>query len=116
MTEDPQSPPYSIRFLDGDRAVIIFPEFLDDPRTEEHATELQSLVEKARSIAVDATRSSSISSDWLRMLYRLTSTAEQSGKTVGIVGLSEVLLESADVLGIKDHLEIFEAVQEVWES
>jgi len=36
MTED-SSPPYSIERLDDHRAIVSFPEFLDDPRTEEQA-------------------------------------------------------------------------------
>jgi anti-anti-sigma regulatory factor len=108
--------PYTVERLDNERAVVRLPEYLDDPRTEAHGLELQQLIEGTRSVAVDASRSMAISSDWIRFLFRLTSIAEQAGKLVGIVGLSEVLMESADVLGIKDKLEFFDGIEEVWEA
>ena len=116
MTEEQFHSPYVVERLDDDRVIVRLPEYLDEPRTEAHGIELQELVEGTRSVAVDATRSMAISSDWIRFLFRLTSVAEQSGKLVGIVGLSEVLKESADVLGIMDKLEFFDGVEEVWEA
>jgi len=116
MTQHSGAAPYEVEHLDDDRVIVALSEFLDDPRTEEHATQLQGLVEVARAVAVDATGTITVSSDWLRLLYRLTAIAEQTGKTLGVVGLSAILRESADVLGLRDRLELFATVDEVWEA
>lgn len=109
-----ESQPFRIEQLDGKRAVVQFAPICDHARTKEHEDNLSQLVERADIVAADLSGTTSISSDWLRWLGRLTIKAQQTGKVFAVIGMNETVRSTADVLALGDQLKLAGTIEEVW--
>lgn len=110
----PDDVPYKVAEKNGDRAVVQFAEYVDHRRTPELEKELLATMRAHRQTACDFTSTVEVDSDWLALLAQITLEARASGKRVGLVGLSDTLKKSADVVGLKKKLDLFDTIEDVW--
>jgi anti-anti-sigma regulatory factor len=111
--ELPDDTPYVVEHLDERRAVVRFAEYVDHRRTRDLEAKLEEVVRAHQRVACDVSACETIDSDWLTLIFDLSVEARQSGKRLALVGLSEVLKKSADILGLA-ALEQVATIEEVW--
>lgn len=99
----------------GGGVLVTFGEFVDD-RTPETDDELRRLVELHDPIAFDVSATIDIPSEWLRFFCSLTQLANDTGKSLALVGLREAPSKNADIIGLRDCLELVENLDAVWPS
>jgi anti-anti-sigma regulatory factor len=109
----PDDVPFRVEQEGDERAVIRFAEYVDHRRTAELEEKLTTTIRHHQRTACDLRSTIEIDSDWLALLAQLTIEARAAGKRLGLVGLSDTLKRSADVLGLK-KLELFDALEDVW--
>lgn len=105
--------PFEVDEIDARRAVVRFAAYVDHRRTPELEEQLTELLRTHQRVVCDVSACKTIDSDWLTLIYDLSLEAAESGKRCAVVGLSEVLEDSADILGLK-KLDLAATIEEVW--
>ena len=110
----PEDLPFCVEEIDSDRAIVRFAEYVDHRRTAKLDDQLRDAMRQHLKLACDLTATVEVDSDWLTLLADITVEANQAGKRVAMVGLSETLQHSADILGLTS-LQLCGSVDEVWQ-
>lgn len=105
--------PFRIDRVDDARVIVRFAEYVDHRRTRNWEEQLEKALREYRKIACDVRHSETIDSDWLTLLEELSLEARDAGKRFVLVGLSETLRKSADIVGLT-HLEHSRTLEGVW--
>lgn len=111
MSREERIGPFEIHWRD-DVAIMVCPEYLDDPRREDDEKKLLSLVDRNETVVCDVTRSVEIVSRWLKFLCRMSERSAASGKRFVLVGVQESVRSSADYLGISDRFQHRDSIDE----
>ncbi|MCE9553904.1 MAG: hypothetical protein K8T91_11090 [Planctomycetes bacterium] len=107
-----ENEPYRIEILDSGEAIVHFAPICDHDRTPDRLEALQRLVSERVLIICNLTSTQQIVSAWIRKIERMTSDAENMGKSVVVVGMSKQLQETADVQGIGGRLKQVSTIEE----
>lgn len=97
------------------RVTVVFAAQCHQARTKMHEAELADLVEHFDAVACDLTGTDAIASEWLRWLARLTKRAQQTGKTLALVGMQESVRRTTDDIALRNDLVVVDRINEVWQ-
>lgn len=103
--------PYEVQPLDKD-VVVTFTQHVDHERTPEYDHDLENLVERHELVICDISKSSKVTSDWLRFFLRLSIKARKMGKRVAIIGMRDNVKEVSNMLGLLDDLQLYHNFEE----
>lgn len=103
--------PYTIRTDDPEFVLVTWSDRVPGPRIDDERA-LAALIRGGKPVLFDFSATRVIGTRWLRLMQRLTISADEMGKELLVVGLDAVLSAKADLIAIKGDLHVYATVEE----